>query len=37
MKHTLTDLRPSGRIGLQLYPIQVEFRNIRVRTLGPNP
>ena len=35
LKHTLTDLRPSGRIGLQLYPTQVEFRNIRVRPLGP--
>lgn len=31
LKHTLTDLRPSGRIGLQLYPNRVEFRNIRVR------
>lgn len=23
--------RPSGRIGLQLYPLRIEFRNIRVR------
>jgi hypothetical protein len=34
LKHTLTDLRPSGHIGLQLYPNQVEFRNIRVRPLS---
>ncbi len=36
LKHTLTDQRPPGRIGLQLYPNQVEFRKIRVRPLGPN-
>ena len=36
LKHTLTDLRPSGRIGLQHYPTQVEFRNVRVRLLGPS-
>jgi len=36
LKHTLTDLRPSGRIGLQLYPAQVEFRNVRVQPLGPS-
>ena len=23
--------RPSGRIGLQLYPTRIEFRNIRLR------
>lgn len=33
LKHTLNDLPPLGRIGLQLYPTQVEFRNIRVRPL----
>ncbi len=33
LKHTLNDLPPLGRIGLQLYPTQVEFRNIRVRLL----
>ena len=31
MKEKLTDLPESGHIGLQLYPTQVEFRNIRVR------
>lgn len=35
LTHTLTDIRPSGRIGLQLYPTQVEFRGIRVRSLDP--
>ena len=31
IKETLTDLPEAGHIGLQLYPKQVEFRNIRVR------
>ena len=34
LKHTLTDLPSSGRIGLQLYPTQIEFRNLRVRELA---
>jgi hypothetical protein len=25
--------RPTGRIGLQLYPTRIEFRNLRVREL----
>ncbi len=33
LKHTLNDLPPLGRIGLQLFPTQVEFRNLRVRPL----
>lgn len=33
LDHTLSDLRPSGRIGLQLYPNRVEFRNARVRPI----
>ena len=36
LQHTLTDLRPSGRIGLQLYPAKIEFRNVRVRPLTPS-
>ena len=31
IKEKLTDLPESGHIGLQLYPTQVEFRNVRVR------
>lgn len=33
LDHAVTSLPPKGRIGLQLYPSQVEFRRIRVRPL----
>jgi hypothetical protein len=33
----LPPIKPSrGRIGLQLYPDRIEFRNLRVRTLNPD-
>jgi hypothetical protein len=34
LDHAVTSLPPKGRIGLQLYPGQVEFRRIRVRPLA---
>lgn len=36
IKQPITDLPAAGHIGLQLYPTQVEFRNIRVRENAPN-
>jgi serine/threonine protein kinase len=35
IKQPITDLPAAGHIGLQLYPTQVEFRNIRVRENAP--
>ena len=35
IKQPITDLPAAGHIGLQLYPSQVEFRNIRVRENAP--
>lgn len=34
LDHAVTSLPPTGRIGLQLFPSQVEFRRIRVRPLA---
>jgi hypothetical protein len=31
LAYNVTNPRPQGRIGLQLYPTRVEFRNMRVR------